>query len=142
MCRACNSSGRECVVKLFKIKQDTDLKRLEEGIDSEVAIWERAFGVSTLFHVELSGSPALVMPLLRVVRPEALLDHGEVRLVNEAVRAYVRQGRKKAQDLKWHHVGFIGKDPTRKAILFDTRPDCDDDLEAAEEEMLQKLGLL
>ena len=141
---ACNSSGRKCVVKLFKVKEGTNIKKLEEGIESEMAIWRQAFGVSALFRVVLSGSPALVMPLLRVARTGASLDPGEeVRLVKEAVKAYVRQGKKKAQDLKWHHVGFIGEGQDLKAILFDTRPaDCDDDLEAAEEEMLQKLGLL
>ena len=66
--------------------------------------------------------------------------------MRETIKTYAKNGREVARDLKWSHVGFLektskGRSATKKAIRFDTRPEDCDDLEAAEEEMLDKLGL-
>jgi len=107
--------------------------------------------VEEVFSVTLAGAPAIVMPQLRLVQAPGTttlsLQQGDEEAVREAIKTYATTGRRVASDLKWSHVGFLekthkkGKSGATRAILFDTRPkDCDNP-EAAEDEMLRKLGL-
>ena len=149
---ACNSSWKLCLLKTFTTKKDpSSITQVHETVAKEVDIWKKVFGVEEVFSVTLAGAPAIVMPQLRLVQAPGTttlsLQQGDEEAVREAIKTYAKKGRKVARDLKWSHVGFLekthkkGKSATKKAILFATRPmDCDD-LEAAEEEMLDKLGL-
>ena len=132
--KGCDEEGNACIVKVFDKLPKIEHELLREAVQKELQVWHEVFNEKRAFTVDLTTTPALIMPILD--QPKNWDDQHR-QAVRTAVLLY--SARYFAEDLKKEHIGFYSKDANLKAILFDTQPTVA--RMGGKEDMLKKLEL-